>query len=222
MKKNAPPPVSKNSAQVRRPGRPKGLDAVAIEAQIIDAAKRLFFAQGLSSTSMDAVAKAAGITKQTLYARFPSKGELYQAVIDHTMVQWREQQGPLLGKFKSLEASLYHHSVGTLETATREGSALLANFLNLEAGHNPELVRQIMGPVRAKAIQDIETILAAFPGPNRITAATRRAAAEYFFMCLVGKIHDLNHFRDEIRPAALATWAKTTVRLFLDGYQART
>jgi TetR/AcrR family transcriptional regulator, mexJK operon transcriptional repressor len=40
---------------------------------VIRAAWQLFLEQGFSATSMDAVAKAAGVSKATLYAYFPSR-----------------------------------------------------------------------------------------------------------------------------------------------------
>lgn len=44
-------------------------------------AQQLFLAQGFSATSMDAIAKAAGVSKATLYAYFPSKEALFASLI---------------------------------------------------------------------------------------------------------------------------------------------
>jgi len=43
---------------------------------ILDAAGRLFYAEGIRAVSVDAVAAAAGVTKRTLYYHFTSKDEL--------------------------------------------------------------------------------------------------------------------------------------------------
>lgn len=56
--------------------------ARAKRRQITDAARTLFLAQGFSRTSMDAVTAEAGVSKQTLYAYFPSKNELLLAILD--------------------------------------------------------------------------------------------------------------------------------------------
>jgi TetR/AcrR family transcriptional regulator, mexJK operon transcriptional repressor len=48
---------------------------------VIRAAWQLFLDQGFSATSMDAVAKAAGVSKATLYAYFPSKEALFASLI---------------------------------------------------------------------------------------------------------------------------------------------
>lgn len=51
------------------------------ERAILDAALRVFAAQGYSGASMDAVAAGAGVTKPTLYSYFPSKESLFQAMM---------------------------------------------------------------------------------------------------------------------------------------------
>ena len=45
------------------------------------AARELFLDQGFSATSMDAIARAAGVSKATLYAYFPSKETLFAFLI---------------------------------------------------------------------------------------------------------------------------------------------
>jgi AcrR family transcriptional regulator len=52
------------------------------KAVIVSAAKHLFFQRGYSATSMDQVAKTAGVTKQTVYRYFPSKLNLFKATME--------------------------------------------------------------------------------------------------------------------------------------------
>lgn len=49
--------------------------------QIIDAAVRLFAAQGVAATSMDQVAAEAQVSKRTVYNHFATKTELFHAVL---------------------------------------------------------------------------------------------------------------------------------------------
>lgn len=168
---------------------------------------------------MEAVAKAAGVTKQTLYARFPSKSELCQAVMQDVVREWRAHQGPLLDGADTLEEALRRHTIRTLETAAREGSALLAQFLNTASRWQPELTGEVLGAIRTKGIQDVEVILDAFSPPGSGAAPGNRAAAEFYFMALVGKISDLGASRTAVEVDALAAWAGTAVRLFLAGFQ---
>lgn len=49
--------------------------------RILDGALKVFAEAGYSGTTMDAVAAAAGLSKPTLYQYFPSKDELFQAMM---------------------------------------------------------------------------------------------------------------------------------------------
>ena len=49
-------------------------------AQVLDGAQRVFMAEGYEGASVDAIAKAAGVSKATLYSYFPDKRTLFGAV----------------------------------------------------------------------------------------------------------------------------------------------
>ncbi|MCK0196831.1 TetR/AcrR family transcriptional regulator [Ancylobacter sp. 6x-1] len=50
---------------------------------ILDGARRVFFDKGFDGASMDEVARAASVSKATIYVYFPSKEELFEALV-HT------------------------------------------------------------------------------------------------------------------------------------------
>ncbi|WP_181178259.1 TetR/AcrR family transcriptional regulator [Mesorhizobium sp. B4-1-3] len=50
--------------------------------RLVDAATRLFYAEGIGRVSVDAVAEKAGLTKRTLYYHFRSKDDLITAYLD--------------------------------------------------------------------------------------------------------------------------------------------
>ena len=51
-------------------------------AQLLDVARKVFGNAGFHAVSMEAVAREAGVTKPILYDHFPSKRDLYLALID--------------------------------------------------------------------------------------------------------------------------------------------
>jgi AcrR family transcriptional regulator len=65
-----------------RPHDPSRLDAAesAKRRQILDGARRVFLAQGFDGASMGEIAKAAGVSKGTLYVYFDSKESLFEAL----------------------------------------------------------------------------------------------------------------------------------------------
>lgn len=64
-----------------RRGRPTQAEAKALEQRLREAAVAIFLSCGYDGTTMEAVADAAGITKRTLYARYPDKHALFLSVI---------------------------------------------------------------------------------------------------------------------------------------------
>jgi AcrR family transcriptional regulator len=50
----------------------------------------LFAQRGFSSTSVDDIARAAGVTKGAIYWHFASKDEIFHAILDRIRAQWQE------------------------------------------------------------------------------------------------------------------------------------
>jgi AcrR family transcriptional regulator len=69
----APSPTTRSRRRLTGPER---------RAKLLDAARDVFGREGFHAASMDAVARRAGVTKPTLYDHFPSKRDLYLALID--------------------------------------------------------------------------------------------------------------------------------------------
>jgi len=59
-----------------------------VETAILQAATRLFAECGFEGTTIAAVAKAAGISKQNLLYYFPTKPSLYERVLDDVLDDW--------------------------------------------------------------------------------------------------------------------------------------
>src|SRR6185503_13718316 len=74
--------VSKrNDSKRPRPGRPSKDMAGDVKARILDAAQRVFLKRGYQSASVDEIADVAPASKPTIYAHFPGKEALFEAVV---------------------------------------------------------------------------------------------------------------------------------------------
>src|SRR5436190_12488560 len=69
-------------------GRPSRLESAQLSDRILDVATALFLGDGFGATSIEAVAKRAGISKRTFYHRFRGKEELFQSVVRRLIEQW--------------------------------------------------------------------------------------------------------------------------------------
>jgi len=63
-------------------GRPMRLPRSVRRKQLLAAAQEVFVAQGYHAAAMDDIAERAGVSKPVLYQHFPSKLELYLALLD--------------------------------------------------------------------------------------------------------------------------------------------
>jgi AcrR family transcriptional regulator len=59
-------------------------------SRILDAAAARFAAQGFAKTTVEEIAAHAGVSKGLVYARFPGKDELFDAVLLRTLDDWAE------------------------------------------------------------------------------------------------------------------------------------
>src|SRR5579872_2689987 len=59
-----------------------GAEDSAKRRQILDGARAVFLAQGFDAASMGEIARAAGVSKGTLYVYFKHKEELFEAIVE--------------------------------------------------------------------------------------------------------------------------------------------
>src|SRR5688500_14843312 len=73
------------STRPRRGGRPTLAETSRLDQDVREAALELFLEHGYDGTSMDAIARAAGTTKASLYSRFAGKDTVFRAVFEWAM-----------------------------------------------------------------------------------------------------------------------------------------
>lgn len=139
--------------------------AEAKRRQITDAARTLFLSQGFSRTTMDAITAEAGVSKQTLYAYFPSKTDLLIAILDELegMVPAPPKLAPPASR-DELGAALLALADGITSTLLRPEMIAVLRLVIGEAVHLPE--------VRSMLVEALPLALI-----NRSTALLRGAEA---------------------------------------------
>ena len=74
----------------------------------VEAASMVFLRYGYARTTMAELAAAAELSRPTLYELFPSKDDLFAAVIDRLSQQTIRQYCDMLPKLKTLQTKLHH------------------------------------------------------------------------------------------------------------------
>ncbi|MFC4595006.1 TetR/AcrR family transcriptional regulator [Sphingobium tyrosinilyticum] len=92
-------------------GRPDAKQVAAIDEAILATASRMFLESGYDTVAMENIATATGVSKGTLYARYPSKEALFTKVIQDRVDKWSavsSQEDYLLTD--DIGERLYHHA----------------------------------------------------------------------------------------------------------------
>jgi AcrR family transcriptional regulator len=104
------------------------------------AAWQMFLDQGFSATSMDAIAKAAGVSKATLYAYFPSKEALFASLIV-AECESLQHDLPLPRLSAGLSEALREFAKQYLHTFIHRRDVAFVRIIANESGRFPVLAR---------------------------------------------------------------------------------
>ena len=103
---------------------------------IVDAATALFLESGYDKTSLARIADAAGVSKATLFKQFPTKAELFDAIVTD---YWRTEEGALTPPPGDPAAGLTALGNRYVALLTRPGMVALFRIVIAEATRFPEL-----------------------------------------------------------------------------------
>ena len=192
---------------------------------IREAATRLFLEKGYLGTSMDEIAAAAQVSKQTIYTHFENKERLFA-----DLVLGNAERAE--GFVRTLEPAL---TSGELEPSLRD---LARSYLHLvmrpevlrlrrlvlgEAARFPELARMYYEGVPGRVIEELARIFERLSAEGRLRAADPRVAAQQFAWLTLGIALDRGMFYpiDELaQNGELDRMADAAVRTFLSAYSA--
>ena len=137
------------------PTRGTRLPRSARRSQLLGAAQEVFVAQGYHSAAMDDIAERAGVSKPVLYQHFPSKLDLYLALLD-------QHSGELLDAVQRALSS-------TKDNKTRVAAVIAAYF---------EFVDRDGEPFRLVFESDLANVASVRERVDAVTRACAQAIAE--------------------------------------------
>jgi len=161
--------------KARPTGRPSTEAAGRLEEELMDAAMAVFIEAGYAGASMEAVARAAGVTKRTLYRRAGSKSELFVAVVDRLA---QRAGAPQLNQIKgaTLERKLKVASDILLAWFLEPNAIALYRMIVADAARHPGLALTVDAPFQ-RATDAIAALLAVDDG--RPPEIVRRGAGMF-------------------------------------------
>jgi TetR/AcrR family transcriptional repressor of mexJK operon len=143
---------------VPKRGRPSVRQAQAIAQHILRKAQDLFLTDGYAQTTMEAVATAAGISKGTLYARYPSKSDLFHALITDRLEAWNKLTPAWVNEPDiSLFDYLYRRGSAMMSAMAEPEIRAFSHLVQSEARQFPELAEDFKTEAYDKLIDEVAT-----------------------------------------------------------------
>mgnify|MGYP000991725458 CR=1 FL=1 len=184
-------------------------------SRLLEAAAKLFVLHGYDNTSIEMIADAAQISRQTIYNQFGSKDALFIAIA-------KELTGDLTASIAH-PLDVGHNLARTLETFGRQVLSLVVADRNLaiyrlvltEVSRFPELSRAVLECGIAVTESQIANYLAAQSG---LRLDDPRFAARAFLALIVHPIHMRAQLGKKPSQREIAAHVKAAVALFLRAY----
>jgi AcrR family transcriptional regulator len=188
---------------------------------ILNTARDLFLVQGFEGTSIDQIAEAARVSRQTIYNNFEGKEALFKALAgalaDHVVE-------PLLGdelQGADVENTLTTLAERALSLMVLPSTLALHRLVVTEAPKFPSVARQIYQSGAERAAHALASYLALQSDRGILAVQDADLAAEHFFGMLAGH----RQYRallgvEEPGDPSVSTRVIQTVRAFLRAYRA--
>jgi TetR/AcrR family transcriptional regulator, mexJK operon transcriptional repressor len=196
----------------RRAGR------LASSGAIRDAAATLFLEKGYQGTSMDDIAAAAQVSKQTIYTHFANKQELFA---DLVLGNADRVEGFIAGLSvgPDVEEGLVKIARDYVRFVSRPDVIRLRRLVIAEAGRFPELARAYYERVPMRVIAAFARLFTVLTHDGRLHVEDANTAAEHFVWLALGVPLDRGMFISPTQHDDLNHIADSAVRVFLSAYR---
>ncbi len=205
-----------------RGGRPSRVESARLSDRILDVATALFLKDGFGATSIEAVAKRAGISKRTFYHRFRGKEVLFEAVVRRLIERWMPPFDANLLVTLSLAETLRSSAEYIIGVALTPEALALHRMVIAEAPRFPGLARILNELGAVAGVERIARFLDHCVATGEVRPLDTKFAAEQFIMMVVsGPRRRALGLGPPFSPAELDIWLNQTVTLFVEGCGAR-
>lgn len=189
--------------------------------QIIDGARKVFMNLGFDGASMGEIARAAGVSKGTLYVYFTDKNRLFEAIVE----QEKLEQGKTvfnLDPKRDAVAVLGGFGRAYVQLLCRPGGGSAIRTVMAIAERMPDVGRRFYEAVLAHAIRQVATYLDARVAANELAIDDTELAAAQFMMSCQATLFQPFIFQAKPTPTGpeIDKVVDSAVRMFLAAYRA--
>jgi AcrR family transcriptional regulator len=212
-----------NLSRLSRFGQRRAVSVTSKQQEVLDVASEYFLTHGYEGASINAMARSSGISKESIYRYFSSKKELFEAVIDRELIEYKERLRTLDSAIKStdLRHALISLSEIVLGEITTDRMLALRRLIFEEASRSPDVGHHWyqIGPERAYV--KLEAIFRAhLPGVEY----NHELLSRYFIALLSHRVMLARECRVQPEPttAEITALAAVVVDDFVEAFLRRT
>jgi AcrR family transcriptional regulator len=190
--------------------------------QILDGARQCFLAQGFDGASMNDIVKAAGVSKGTVYAYFPSKERLFEALVFHDRRRQAEEMMAIASDGRQIEDVLTELGLRMVRLFTSPDSISWVRTVVAVGEKFPEVGRAFFEAGPAYSVKKVTQLLESKIADGTLRAVDPELAAMQFIE-LVGCCQikpRLFSSRGVFKERPMEETVAAAVQLFLGGLKA--
>src|SRR3954469_412481 len=126
--------------------------------QILDGARKLFLDLGFDAASMGEIARAAGVSKGTLYVYFADKNRLFEAIVEQEVLE-QQKVAFNFDPRRDVPTTLREFGQAYIELLCRPGGGSATRTVIAIAERMPEVGRRFYGNVIALTVRRLAAYL---------------------------------------------------------------
>ena len=186
--------------------------------QILDGASKVFMDLGFDGASMGEIARAAGVSKGTLYVYFSDKNRLFEAIVEREMLA-QQKFSFNFDPVRDVPTTLREFGLAYIELLCRPGGGSAIRTVMAIAERMPEVGRRYYDNVLAQTIHRLACYLEAHLENNIAIPDCHLAAAQFMQMCQASLFLPFI-FQAAPPPSAerIAEVVESATRMFLAAY----
>ena len=190
--------------------------------QILDGARKLFLDLGFDGASMGVIARAAGVSKGTLYVYFADKNRLFEAIVEQESLE----QGKIAFNFdpaRDVETTLKDFGTAYIQLLCRPGGGSAIRTVMAIAERMPEVGRRFYERVIEMTVSRLTDYLNVHVAAKDLAIDDCHLAATQFMQMCQATLFQPFIFQAAPAPstAQITKVVESATRIFLVAYQAR-
>jgi len=187
--------------------------------QILDGARKVFMDLGFDGASMGEIARAAGVSKGTLYVYFTDKCALFEAIVEEE-VREKGQLDVNLDPARDVPTTLREFGLAYLAVICRPGGGSDIRTVMAIAERMPEVGKRYYERVLEKIINSLETYLEAHVARGELAIDDCHLAASQFMLMCQASLFLPFIFQAAPPPSSerIAQVVDSAIRMFLAAY----